>query len=87
MGDQFTLKMKQFKAFELPFDIKEADISVIDQQVHEPRLPDRLKGYLREALAKNSDLKEASKAVKKQLEENEDGIWFAGVWFEGMKSA
>ena len=87
MGDQFTIKMKQFTDFELPFDIKTDDITVIYPQVHEAGLSDRFKDYLREALAKSNDLKEVGKYLKTKLEEKEDGVWFAGAWFDGMKSA
>ena len=45
-----------------------------------------MKTYLREALAKSNDLKEVGKYVKQQLEAADDGIWFAGAWFDGMKS-
>merc|ERR1712151_414003 len=84
MGDQFTQKIEQF---EFPYDLKTEDITVVDQQVSENALIDRFKTVLKEALAKSKDLKEASKYVKAQLEAQEDGIWFAGAWFDGMKSA
>ena len=87
MGDQFTIKMKQFGEFEMPFDLKTQDITIVDQQVHEARLADRFKDYLREALAKSQNLRDVGTNMKQQLEANEDGIWFAGAWFEGMKSA
>ena len=47
---------------------------------------DRFKTILKEALAKCSNLKEVNKYVKAQLEAQEDGFWFAGAWFDGMKS-
>ena len=78
--------MKQFNAFELPFDVRTEDITVIHPQVNEAGLSDRFRTYLREALAKSNDLKEVGKYVKAQLEDKEDGIWFAGAWFDGMKS-
>ena len=64
MGDQFTQKMKQFSEFELPFDLKTEDITVINPQVSENALVDRFKTVLKESLAKNKNLKDASKYAK-----------------------
>ena len=86
MGDSYTQKMKQFEQFELPYDIKTEDITIINPQVSENAMLDRFKTILKEALAKCSNLKEVNKYVKAQLEAQEDGFWFAGAWFDGMKS-
>ena len=64
MGDAFTLKLKQFQAFELPYELDLDDIKVINPSVHEEAVVDRFKTVLKEALAKSSNLNEAGKYMK-----------------------
>ena len=85
MGD-FSLKMKQFSSFELPYAIDLDKVDVQKVQVFEQGTIDKMKNVMKEAFTKTSNLKEAGEYAKKSLEESEDGIWFCGAWFEGMKN-
>ena len=86
MGDKLHKTKECFEKFQFPFDIPSESIKMMDTQVIRSELLDTMKNLVIESFKTQTDLESFGLFIKEALQESEEGKWFCGMWYEGMKA-